>query len=252
VSKNEDWMTFYKNVKDPSWPDCDHIDDFVKLPTNIQLEILRDHLFDTTKRLVDIDRLIHSFHESYDTDKSQPEFLKKMLFISEVIGMDRCQIELKDVVILYAMVVSKQPKLALEIGRLAGWSTAIISLALKENGAGHLISIDISNILLGVIKHFIDPWATTLVHDSKFLLECKEIKDNKFDFVFIDGDHSYEMVLNDLQKIKEITTPGAWILMHDIDMPPVALAVNDFLADNPEFVDCGNCNEHMKFLIRSK
>ena len=32
------WLTFYQQIKDPSWPDCDSEEDFYKLPESIQQE----------------------------------------------------------------------------------------------------------------------------------------------------------------------------------------------------------------------
>ena len=34
------WLTFYQQIKDPSWPDCDNEEDFCKLPESIQQECI--------------------------------------------------------------------------------------------------------------------------------------------------------------------------------------------------------------------
>ena len=34
------WLTFYQQIKDPSWPDCDNEEDFCKLPDAIQQECI--------------------------------------------------------------------------------------------------------------------------------------------------------------------------------------------------------------------
>jgi hypothetical protein len=41
-ARNELWQTFYKNIKDPSWPDCLNYWDLHKLPLHIQQEIQND------------------------------------------------------------------------------------------------------------------------------------------------------------------------------------------------------------------
>lgn len=41
-----DFSTFYNNVKDPSWPDCNDIDDFYNLPAHIQTECIESFDFE--------------------------------------------------------------------------------------------------------------------------------------------------------------------------------------------------------------
>lgn len=37
---NKSWYVMYQSIRDPSWPDCNNINDFPRLPVNIQQEIL--------------------------------------------------------------------------------------------------------------------------------------------------------------------------------------------------------------------
>lgn len=48
-----------------------------------------------------------------------------------------------------------------------------------------------------------------------------EIKDSntKFDLIFIDGDHSYEAVRDDLESATKFVSPKGFIVLHDIDPP---------------------------------
>lgn len=43
---NRSWYEIYSAVKDETWPECDHVNDFNKLPVNIQQEILNDFIRD--------------------------------------------------------------------------------------------------------------------------------------------------------------------------------------------------------------
>jgi hypothetical protein len=56
----------------------------------------------------------------------------------------------------------------------------------------------------------------------------QDIPDNSLDAIFIDGDHSYTAVLNDLKKYWNKVRSGGQILGDDIYMEQVALAVKDF------------------------
>ena len=55
-------------------------------------------------------------------------------------------------------------------------------------------------------------------------------KPNSIDLAFIDGDHSYEGCMADLELLYPCMKPGSFILLHDcyFDMPPYK-AVNDFV-----------------------
>jgi len=56
----------------------------------------------------------------------------------------------------------------------------------------------------------------------------EDIQDNYLDAIFIDGDHSYNAVINDLTKFWPKVRSGGQILGDDYYMHQVARAVNDF------------------------
>lgn len=41
----------------------------------------------------------------------------------------------------------------------------------------------------------------------------------KMDFVFIDGDHHYAAVVEDIRLVRELLNPGALISGHDYELP---------------------------------
>ena len=54
-------------------------------------------------------------------------------------------------------------------------------------------------------------------HDEELKQLVKDKLDNtKLDFLFIDGDHTYEGVKQDFEMYKEFVKPGGWIGFHDI------------------------------------
>ena len=54
-------------------------------------------------------------------------------------------------------------------------------------------------------------------HDYKMLENVESIIDNNsLDFLFIDGDHTYEGVKQDFEMYKHLVKPGGWIGFHDI------------------------------------
>jgi autotransporter strand-loop-strand O-heptosyltransferase len=54
-------------------------------------------------------------------------------------------------------------------------------------------------------------------HDSEMLEKVESVlKEEKLDFLFIDGDHTYEGVKQDFEMYKHLVRPGGWIGFHDI------------------------------------
>ena len=62
--------------------------------------------------------------------------------------------------------------------------------------------------------------------DSKWSLGIHE--DESVDVAFVDGDHSYEGALGDLQVLWSKMKPGAPVVIHDSNMEPVMKAVKEF------------------------
>jgi predicted O-methyltransferase YrrM len=56
--------------------------------------------------------------------------------------------------------------------------------------------------------------------------------------LFIDGDHSYEGTLADLQDFAPKLKPGAVVAMHDFDYDSVQAAMRDYFKDR-EIEDLG-------------
>jgi hypothetical protein len=60
-----------------------------------------------------------------------------------------------------------------------------------------------------------------MIHGDSHSIESKEriagiIGNRKLDFLFIDGDHTYEGVKDDFEHYKQYVKPGGWIGFHDI------------------------------------
>lgn len=113
-----------------------------------------------------------------------------------------------------------------EIGTRAGYSTSAFLAGVAERG-GHLTSIDI-NECLSSLKH---PQWTFVKADS--ITQGKTIADSlpEIDVLLVDGDHSYEGCLSDLQTFGK---KAKKIFVHDTDAenyPGVRSAVRDFVID---------------------
>lgn len=59
----------------------------------------------------------------------------------------------------------------------------------------------------------------------------KNFDDGMFDFIFIDGDHSYESTLNDIKNYWPKIKKGGLFSGHDINLQTVSNAVNEFFKE---------------------
>lgn len=129
--------------------------------------------------------------------------------------------------LLYALVRSLKPEVAVEIGSARGKSTCFIGQGLRENGRGRLFAID---------PHQTTNWNDTGAADSLAMLkqnlrrvgvECHvEIvrmmsadvaKDwnQPIDLLLIDGDHSYEGVKRDWELFSPFVRSTGVVVFHD-------------------------------------
>jgi len=56
--------------------------------------------------------------------------------------------------------------------------------------------------------------------------------DTKFDFIFIDGDHTYNNVRAELIKYSKYLTPNGYIAGHDYGIAPCTKAITEFATNN--------------------
>ena len=128
----------------------------------------------------------------------------------------------------------KDSAIFVEIGIFHGKSTVWMAEAIKDSNKNidfYAIDNNISIYLnenLEPVKNYV----TILESDS--VKASENFKDKSLDFVFIDGDHSYDGVINDLKAWDKKIKDGGTIAGHDYIQNPdkdtmkVWDAVNDF------------------------
>jgi predicted O-methyltransferase YrrM len=121
-----------------------------------------------------------------------------------------------------------------EIGILHGKSTAWMAEAIKDSNK-NIDFYAIDNSISTYLNENLEPvkdYVTILESDS--VKASENFKDKSLDFVFIDGDHTYDGVINDLKawdkKIKDGGTIAGhdYVKDHNIKKIKVWEAVNDF------------------------
>jgi len=99
----------------------------------------------------------------------------------------------------------------LEIGVRSGCSTSALLAGIEEHG-GHLTSVDLNECRI-FEGH---PNWTFIQADSVKDATLKETLNGAYDLLFVDGDHTFEGALSDLQSFG---THAKRIFVHDTDAP---------------------------------
>lgn len=148
---------------------------------------------------------------------------------------------LTDRVMLYALVRGLRPISALEIGSRWGGSAKIITNAMEENGVGKLIGIDpdikafrAKSLHLHNRFEFLEGYSPQSIPDA-----IKRLGNKSLDFVFIDGLHTYNAVLADLNGCLPYLSSGAHILLHDTYHQGIDRAVKQVISENYQLIDLG-------------
>ncbi len=154
---------------------------------------------------------------------------------NEVIKLHQFKFE---IIRLLEIIKASNPKIILEIGTFNGGTLFLFSRIANKDAL--LISIDLPKIKLGnfqfdwkvpLIKRFSLPQQKLKLiransHRPSTLYQVKKLLDGKkLNFLFIDGDHSYDGVKKDFEMYSPLVKPGGIIAFHDI-VPPSSYLAN--------------------------
>jgi cephalosporin hydroxylase len=135
----------------------------------------------------------------------------------------------EEILALAKEIEKKRPKVVLEVGTASG-GTLFLATRLAADDA-LIISIDLPN---GMYGGGYPDWKISLYTsfaraqqkieliraDSHAPVVLQQLKDilngRKIDYIFLDGDHTYEGVKQDFDTFSDLAAPGALIAFHDI------------------------------------
>jgi predicted O-methyltransferase YrrM len=144
--------------------------------------------------------------------------------------------------LLFALVFGLRPKRCLEIGTLNGGSAMIIAAAMDASDTdGRLVCVDPEPRIAPEHWQRLEHRTILLQESSPGVLpRAYELAGGPFDFVLIDGDHSYLGVLRDAEGVLPFIVDGAYLLFHDSLFSEIARALCDFGVQNADqIVDFG-------------
>jgi predicted O-methyltransferase YrrM len=129
---------------------------------------------------------------------------------------------------IYALARHYRPENVVEVGTFAGGTAVGFARAMVENGSGQLICVDQDVYSSGTF-----PVVTQRnlrragLPDSQVRLCCGDSKEQlpklagelraRVDIILVDGDHTYDGALLDLNNCLPLIKPGSLILVHDVD-----------------------------------
>lgn len=128
----------------------------------------------------------------------------------------------KEAGFLHSLTMLLMPENILEIG--VGWAGSTVAFveALRKNGRGHIISVDINDFLIARMDmilryHGLSAFSTIIEGNSQDLGTKKKIckLTTSVDMLFIDGDHSFEACRSDFEMYRDLVTDGGVIIFHD-------------------------------------
>lgn len=143
-------------------------------------------------------------------------------------------------VLLYSLVFGLRPARSLEIGTFRGGSAAMICAALDDIGSGRLVCVDPEPKIEDDAKAWMEARATVIKgYSPDVLAEAREIAGGPFHFALIDGDHSDEGVLRDIEGTLEHLADEAQLLFHDCHFAHVRDGIDEALRRHDELIDAG-------------
>ncbi|MEV0282125.1 class I SAM-dependent methyltransferase [Streptomyces sp. NPDC050610] len=121
--------------------------------------------------------------------------------------------------LLYNLVRATRPAQVVEFGTSYGISTVHLAAAVRDNGAGHVITTEMSQAKATAARH---TFAATGLEDVITLLEGDALQtlaglQTPVDFLFLDGWK--DLCLPVLRLIEPHLAPGTLVVADDVDLP---------------------------------
>jgi len=151
--------------------------------------------------------------------------------------------------LIYEFVRKQQPKNVLELGFAHGTSSCYMAAAMEENGGGSILTIDshaakerrpdITELMEKTgLGGMIEPVYAERSYTWELMkLIEKHTADGKtapqFDFVFIDGGHTWDSDGFAFLLADRLLRPGGWVLFDDVTWTPSECAGEDWVDAMP-------------------
>ncbi|MBI5863782.1 MAG: class I SAM-dependent methyltransferase [Planctomycetes bacterium] len=161
------------------------------------------------------------------------------------------QLRTPERLLIYTLVTAFKPRVALEIGSAEGGSALLTCAAMDDNGFGRMVCVDpefrFSDAVWERVKHRV----TRVQGFSPEALgeAARVVHPERFDFAFIDGDHTFEGVQRDIRGVLPLLADRALLLFHDSHHPPVRAGIDDIIeGGSGDLIDLGEMSVEQTML----
>jgi predicted O-methyltransferase YrrM len=172
-----------------------------------------------------------------------PKFSDTEAVIYKTAASQRALISAAAAALIYTLVRNAKPRHVVEIGTYYGGTSEVICQALRENGSGILHTV--APFEAERVIPIFDSWPRELRRHLEFYLMTSmdfyyRLKERGIrpEIAFIDGDHSYQAALFDIQSLAMSLARRGFLLVDNISQPGPYYAATDFLQSNPDWTQC--------------
>jgi Methyltransferase domain len=172
-----------------------------------------------------------------------PKFSETEAVIYKAAATQRALISSAAAALVYTLVRNAKPLHIVEIGTYHGGTSEVICQALHENGSGilHTVGPFETECVIPIfeswppeLRRHLEFYPMTSM-DFYYRLYARGIRP---EIGFIDGDHSYQVALFDIQSLAKLLARRGFLLVDDISEPGPYYAAMDFLQGNPDWTRC--------------
>jgi hypothetical protein len=172
-----------------------------------------------------------------------PSFSETAAAIYKTAAAQRGLISAMSSALIYTLVRNFRPQHVVEIGTYYGGTSEVICQALHENDAGTLHTV--APFEAESVYPIFESWPPELRRHLEFYLMTSmdfyyrlNARGIRPEIALIDGDHSYQAALFDIQSLARSLERRGFLLVDDISQPGPYYAAMDFLQRNPDWTQC--------------
>jgi hypothetical protein len=172
-----------------------------------------------------------------------PKFSETEAAIYKTAASRRSLISAASAALIYTLIRNAKPQHVVEIGTYDGGTSEMICQALHENGSGTLHTVGPFDAER--VAPIFESWPQELRRHLEFYpmtsmdfyyrLYWRGIRP---EIAFIDGDHSHQAALFDMQSLARTLTRRGFLLVDNVAQPGPYFAAMDFLRRNPYWTRC--------------
>ncbi|HSH88942.1 MAG TPA: class I SAM-dependent methyltransferase [Ramlibacter sp.] len=134
------------------------------------------------------------------------------------ISRDEQGVHPEEAAVLYMLTRALRPRLVLETGTFKGYSTAEIARALRSNGAGRIVTVDLAPATGAMVPPDLLPWVTFHRGKPSEQFAATLARNEPIDLFFHDSLHTFMNTLGEIVWFADHLAPGSVIVCHDAKM----------------------------------